>query len=192
MKEEPSVSAVPFVPVIKFQCSPSKILMRPRDICSLGLKQRISRPGVKDQKWYLELAFPDVPGSITLEIAAFFWLICFLGQLLTVASQRQPWWRDFPGSSMPRKLPAKAGDTGSIPGSGRSPWRKKWQPTPVFLPGESYGERRLTGYSPWGCKESDMTEWARTLRGREPGSHKLPRWSNVEHRDSFYHIWRIR
>ena len=34
----------------------------------------------------------------------------------------------------------------------------KWQPTPVLLPGESYGGRSLVGYSPWGRKESDMTE----------------------------------
>ena len=38
------------------------------------------------------------------------------------------------------------------------PWRRKWQPTPVFLPGESHGWRSLAGYSPWGCKESDRTE----------------------------------
>ena len=49
-------------------------------------------------------------------------------------------------------------DPGSIPGSGRSPWRRKWQPTPVFLPGESHGRRRLVGYSPWGHKKSDTTE----------------------------------
>ena len=35
---------------------------------------------------------------------------------------------------------------------------KKWQPTPVLLPGESHGGRSLVGYSPWGCKESDTTE----------------------------------
>ena len=38
------------------------------------------------------------------------------------------------------------------------PWRRAWQLTPVFLPGESLGQRGLVGYSPWGCKESDMTE----------------------------------
>ena len=38
------------------------------------------------------------------------------------------------------------------------PWRRKWQPTPVFLPGESHGQRSLAGYSPWVHKESDMTE----------------------------------
>ena len=40
----------------------------------------------------------------------------------------------------------------------RSWWRRKWQPTPVFLPGESHWQRSLAGYCPWGCKESDMTE----------------------------------
>ena len=39
------------------------------------------------------------------------------------------------------------------------PWRREWQPTPVFLPGESRGQRSLVGYTLWGCKELDMTEW---------------------------------
>ena len=38
-------------------------------------------------------------------------------------------------------------------------WRRQWQPTPVFLPGESHGRRSLVGCSPWGHKESDTTEW---------------------------------
>ena len=38
----------------------------------------------------------------------------------------------------------------------------KWQPTPVFLPGESHGQRSLASCSPWGCKELDMTEWLNT------------------------------
>ena len=38
------------------------------------------------------------------------------------------------------------------------PWRREWQPTSVFLPGESYGQRSLEDYSPWGHKELDMTE----------------------------------
>ena len=37
-------------------------------------------------------------------------------------------------------------------------WRRKWQPTPVFLPGKSHGWRSLVGYGPWGHKELDMTE----------------------------------
>ena len=38
------------------------------------------------------------------------------------------------------------------------PWRRKWQPTPIFLLGEFHGQRSLAGNSPWGRKESDMTE----------------------------------
>ena len=39
------------------------------------------------------------------------------------------------------------------------PCRREWLPTAVFLPGESHGQRSLVGDSPWGCKESDTTEW---------------------------------
>ena len=45
-----------------------------------------------------------------------------------------------------------AGDQGSIPGLGRFPWSRRWQPTPVFLPGESHGQKSLAGYSPWDRK----------------------------------------
>ena len=57
--------------------------------------------------------------------------------------------------------PANAGDLrdpGSIPGSGRSSGRGHDNPTPVFLPGKSCGQRSLKGYIPQGRKESDMTE----------------------------------
>ena len=46
---------------------------------------------------------------------------------------------------------------GFNPWVGKIPWRRKWQPTPVCLPGESHGQRSLAGYSPWGRKESDTT-----------------------------------
>ena len=42
------------------------------------------------------------------------------------------------------------------------PYRRAWQLIPVFLHGESQGQRSLVGYSPWGCKESDMTKWLST------------------------------
>ena len=38
------------------------------------------------------------------------------------------------------------------------PWMRAWQPNPVFLTGKSHGKRSLAGYSPWGCKELDVTE----------------------------------
>ena len=44
------------------------------------------------------------------------------------------------------------------PRDGKIPWRRKWQPAPVFLPGGSHGRRSLVGYSPWGRKESAMTQ----------------------------------
>ena len=42
---------------------------------------------------------------------------------------------------------------------GEMPWRREWQCTPVFIPGEFHGERSLVSYNPWGRKESDMIAW---------------------------------
>ena len=56
------------------------------------------------------------------------------------------------GSSAGKESACSAGDAGSIPESGKSPWRRKWQPTPTFLPGKSHGQRSLVDYSPWDCK----------------------------------------
>ena len=64
----------------------------------------------------------------------------------------------FPGGSEVKASASNVGDLGSIPGLGRSPGEGKWQPTSVFLPGESHGWRSLVGYSPWGGKESETTE----------------------------------
>ena len=66
--------------------------------------------------------------------------------------------RYFPGGSDGKTSVYNVEDLGSISGSGRFPWRRKWQSTPVILPGKSHGQRSLVGYSPWGRKESDMTE----------------------------------
>ena len=44
-------------------------------------------------------------------------------------------------------------------------WSRKWQPSPVFLPEKSYGQRNLVGYSPWGQRESDTTEHTHTPMG---------------------------
>ena len=51
---------------------------------------------------------------------------------------------------------------GFDPRVGKIPWRRAQQPTPVFLPGESHGQRSLMGYIPWGYRESDMTKVAST------------------------------
>ena len=63
-----------------------------------------------------------------------------------------------PDDSEGKESACNAGDPGSIPGIGKIPWRRKWQPTPVFLPETSHEQRSLAGYSPRGCKESDTTK----------------------------------
>ena len=72
-----------------------------------------------------------------------FWLIFF----------GRPWWlRRF-------RICQQCGRPGFNLWVGKIPWRKEWLPTPVFLPGEFHGQKGLAGYSPWGHKESDTTEW---------------------------------
>ena len=61
--------------------------------------------------------------------------------------------RGFSGGSDGKESACHAGDLGLIAGLGKTPWRREWLPTPVFLPGEFHGQRSLVGYSPWGHKE---------------------------------------
>ena len=87
------------------------------------------------------------------------------------------------------------------------PWRRKWQPNPVFLPRESYGQKSLVAHSPWGCKESNTTEhvcthwkpvhWNSVLSGTQPELETLwhpdlvsafstpPRFSPLLKRETF-------
>ena len=69
---------------------------------------------------------------------------------------------DFPTGSEGKESVCNAGDRGLIPWIRKIPWRRTWQPTPVFLSGKSHGQRSLTGYSPWGHKES-MGTWLKRL-----------------------------
>ena len=61
-------------------------------------------------------------------------------------------------------------------------WRKKWQPTPVFLPGKSHGWRNVVSYSPWGRKESDTTEWLHIISYEQLYTSKL---DNLHEMDKF-------
>ena len=72
------------------------------------------------------------------------------------------------------------------PWIGKIPWSSEWQPTPVFLPGESHVQRSLMGYNPWGCKELDTTELLSSHAGKchaglaGLGSHPLrAAWDKV-------------
>ena len=66
---------------------------------------------------------------------------------------------------------------GFDPWVGKIPWRREWQPIPVFLPGESLGKRILVGYSPCACKESDTTEV--TEHTHPECVPKLPRYQDL-------------
>ena len=70
-------------------------------------------------------------------------------------------WGDSQVVLVVKNPPVNAGDMrcGFDPWVRKMPWRRKWQPTPVFLSAESHGERSLVGYSPWDHKELDTTEW---------------------------------
>ena len=73
-----------------------------------------------------------------------------------------------------------AGDPGLIPGSGRSPWRRAWQLTPVFLPGKSHGQRSLVDYSLWLHKELETTERL-THTHTHTHTHSRPRRKSTAH-----------
>ena len=64
----------------------------------------------------------------------------------------------FPGGATIKESASQCRRYGFDPWVRKIPWRREWQPTPVFLPGELHGQRSLAGYSPWGRKESDTTE----------------------------------
>ena len=69
------------------------------------------------------------------------------------------WCGDLPGGSVGRNWPAMQETEEMVldPCVGKIPWSRKWQLTPVFLPGKFHAQRSLVGYSPWSHKESDMT-----------------------------------
>ena len=66
------------------------------------------------------------------------------------------------------------------PWVGKIPWRRAWQPTPVFLPGKSHGQRSLVGYSLWGHKKSDKIEWQSTAQQNSTKAGSLKVSYNVK------------
>ena len=62
----------------------------------------------------------------------------------------------FLGGSADKESACNGGDLGSMPGLRKIPWRKEWLSTPVFLPGEFHGQKRLGDGSLCGCEESDI------------------------------------
>ena len=80
-----------------------------------------------------------------------------------VKVKRQDWhssglWGHFPWWLRGKESACQCRRHHSDPWTRKIPWRRKWQSTPVFLPGKSYGQRSLASYSPWDCKDSDTAE----------------------------------
>ena len=99
-----------------------------------------------------------------------------------------PWRRDrlptpvflgFPGGSDGKESACNMGDLGLIPRLGRSPGGGHGNPLQYSCPENPHGQRSLSGYSPWGCKESDVTEQLSTAHRETPKPYILT-W--VEHR----------
>ena len=80
-----------------------------------------------------------------------------------------------------------------------NPLEKEGRPAPVFLPGESHGQRKLAGYGPWGPKESDMT-WRLNNNRKLKTTHKYyltvvdprsPKWAKMKVAASLNPFWRL-
>ena len=101
---------------------------------------------------------------------------------LEFAGCRQLFTKGFLGGSVGKELACNAGNCLQCRRHGfdswvrKIPWRRKWQPTPVFSPGEFHGQRSLVGYSAWGCKELDMTEWLTLSLSQPSGSNASWQW----------------
>ena len=110
--------------------------------CSLSFDiTSFRKPTLISQMWVRIFSSDPLPcvliGVFTLSYNLFRSLVSYYGL---------PWWL------------LQCRRPGFNPWLGKIPWRRKWQPTPVFLPGKSHGWRSLVGYSPRGRKESDTTE----------------------------------
>ena len=76
----------------------------------------------------------------------------------------------FPGGSDGKESSCQHRRLGFNPWLRKIPWRRKWQPTPVFLPGKFHGQRSLSGYSPWGHKSQT---WLRRLNNHNFIIHRI-------------------
>ena len=85
---------------------------------------------------------------------------------------------DSPGGLDSKRVCLQCRRPGFNPWVGKIPWRRKWQPISVFLPGKSHGRRSLVSYSPWGREESDTTEQLHFHRVgvREYGEWRRKSW----------------
>ena len=74
------------------------------------------------------------------------------------------------------------------PWVGKISWSRKWQPIPVFLPGKFHGQKSLVGYSPWGHKDLDTTEWASKAEKKRGGGVNIQNPEATEFGKSHYYV----
>ena len=115
----------------------------------------------------LTLGFPNSQTAKMTSLTSTFFFFFFLAALHSMQEFSSPvetrnlnqWTtREVPTFLLKKALPLTKSFPGGSDGNGKIPWRRKWQPTPILLPGKFHGWSILVGYSPWGCKESDTTE----------------------------------
>ena len=117
-----------------------------------GQKGR-SEPGVKN--FLLGEKRPGFQSEVTTSLPCNFSLELKLELRLTLGLGQH---RDFPRGSSGKESTCQCRSHRFNPWVRKIPWRRKWQPAPVILPGKIHGQRSLVGYSSWGHKESDTAE----------------------------------
>ena len=136
-----------------------------------ALSLTLSAINYSDLRMYLEniSGIYFLPSTSTAAVSVYTQIICDLSQGTNLPAELPS------GASLPKSSShTKARSLGKMPKPMSLPglmafccWSRKWQPTPVFLPGKFHGQRILAGLSPWGCKESDMTERAHAIAVRK-------------------------
>ena len=107
---------------------------------------------------------PEVGVTIVINSShpALLWVSCYAGAFCTSTQLILTTLKGFPGGASGKEPACQCSRhkrRRSSSWGGKIPWRREWLPTPVFLPGESHGQRSLMGCSPRGHKELDMTKW---------------------------------
>ena len=153
--------------------------MKENMLMRVALKWIPSSPSEPYQTLKLKVIYWEVffsgnfTSSLTVLVSVFIFYILawkrmpfFFHSILCLGIETEFWGgvksaRDFPGSASGKELACQSRrckTLGFNPWVKEIPWRRAWQPTPVFLPGESHGQKGLVGYSPEGYKEWDVTE----------------------------------
>ena len=116
-----------------------------------------------ERKFYWEIGSKIVEVQESYDLPSAKWGLRENGRVVLIQSwrikSRAKDIKGFPGDTVVKNMHQcrRCRKHGQDTWVGKIPWRRKWQQTPVFLPGESHGQRSLTGYSPWGNIESDVT-----------------------------------